>query len=74
MGQVTLNSLALGVATGLSTTLLGLGFALLHKRTNFRAKGLLRLLAILPIITPPFVIGLGIILLFGRNGVATWLA
>ena len=53
--------------------MLGLGFALLHKRTNFRAKGLLRLLAILPIITPPFVIGLGIILLFGRNGVATWL-
>ena len=25
----------------------------------------------LPIITPPFVIGLGIILLFGRSGVAT---
>ena len=73
VGQVTLNSLALGVATGLATTLLGLGLALLHKRTNFRAKGLLRLLAILPIITPPFVIGLGIILLFGRNGVATWL-
>ena len=51
--------------------MLGLGFALLHKRTGFRAKGLLRLLAILPIITPPFVIGLGIILLFGRSGVAT---
>ena len=46
-------------------------FALLHRRTGFRAKGLLRLLAILPIITPPFVIGLGIILLFGRSGVAT---
>ncbi|MEP7172958.1 MAG: iron ABC transporter permease [Aestuariivirga sp.] len=73
VGQVTLNSLALGIATGLSTTLLGLGLALLHKRTNFWAKGLLRLLAILPIITPPFVIGLGIILLFGRNGLATWL-
>jgi iron(III) transport system permease protein len=65
------NSLFLAVATGLTTTLLGLGFALLHRRTGFRAKGLLRLLAILPIITPPFVIGLGIILLFGRSGVAT---
>src|SRR5262245_20843949 len=65
------NSLWLAVATGITTTLLGLGFALLHKRTGFRAKGLLRLLAILPIITPPFVIGLGIILLFGRSGVAT---
>jgi iron(III) transport system permease protein len=65
------NSLWLAVATGVTTTLLGLAFALLHKRTGFRAKGLLRLLAILPIITPPFVIGLGIILLFGRNGVGT---
>ena len=65
------NSLWLAIACGLATTLLGLAFALLHKRTGFRAKGLLRLLAVLPIITPPFVIGLGIILLFGRSGVAT---
>jgi len=65
------NSLWLAVACGIATTLLGLGFALLHKRTGFRAKGLLRLLAVLPIITPPFVIGLGIILLFGRSGVGT---
>ncbi|WP_119303768.1 ABC transporter permease [Dongia deserti] len=65
------NSLWLAVATGITTTLLGLAFALLHKRTGFRAKGLLRLLAVLPIITPPFVIGLGIILLFGRSGVGT---
>ena len=65
------NSLWLAVACGVTTTLLGLAFALLHKRTNFRAKGMLRILAVLPIITPPFVIGLGIILLFGRSGVAT---
>lgn len=71
--SVTWNSLILAVVVALLTTLLGLGFALLHKRTDFRAKGLLRLLAILPIITPPFVIGLGIILLFGRNGIATWM-
>ena len=67
------NSLWLAIATGVTTTLLGLAFALLHKRTQFRAKGVLRALAILPIITPPFVIGLGIILLFGRSGVATGL-
>jgi iron(III) transport system permease protein len=71
--QVFLNSFILAVAVGLTTTLLGAGFALLHKRTGFRGKALLRLLAILPIITPPFVIGLGIILLFGRNGAATLL-
>lgn len=71
--SVAWNSLILAIAVGLVTTMLGLGFALLHKRTDFRTKGLLRLLAILPIITPPFVIGLGIILLFGRNGLGTWM-
>jgi iron(III) transport system permease protein len=65
------NSFALAVAVGLLTTLLGLAFALLANRTGFRAKRLLNVLAVLPVITPPFVIGLGIILLFGRSGVAT---
>jgi iron(III) transport system permease protein len=63
------NSLWLAIATGLCTTLVGLAFALLATRTRFPAKGLLRLLTILPIITPPFVIGLGMILFFGRSGV-----
>ena len=76
---VAWNSLALAVVTGIATTLLGLGLALLHKRTGFRPKALLRGLAVLPIITPPFVIGLGIILIFGRTGLITvamheWLA
>ena len=65
------NSFALAVVVGLLTTLLGLAFALLAFRTGFRAKRLLNVLAVLPVITPPFVIGLGIILLFGRSGVAT---
>lgn len=65
------NSFTLAVVTGVLTTLLGLAFALLAHRTNFRAKRLLNALAVLPVITPPFVIGLGIILLFGRSGVAT---
>ena len=68
---VVWNSLFLAVLTGIFTTLLGLGFALVATRTNFRAKKLLRLLTVLPIITPPFVIGLAIILIFGRNGVVT---
>src|SRR5207249_4327522 len=41
----------------------------------FRFKGALRALTVLPIITPPFVIGLAMILLFGRAGaVSTMLA
>ncbi|HWT30287.1 MAG TPA: ABC transporter permease subunit, partial [Propylenella sp.] len=65
------NSLALAAVVGVLTTLLGLAFALLAHRTGFRAKRLINVLTILPVITPPFVIGLGIILLFGRSGIAT---
>jgi len=48
--------------------LLGLAFALIATRTGFRHKKALRILTVLPIITPPFVIGLGLILIFGRSG------
>ncbi|MBM3525430.1 MAG: iron ABC transporter permease, partial [Alphaproteobacteria bacterium] len=54
-----------------TTTALGLAFALLAQRTDFPAKPLLKLIAVLPVITPPFVIGLAVILLFGRNGAMT---
>lgn len=65
---VAMNSLILGVLTATSTTVLGLAFALLMTRTGFPAKRLLRALTVLPIITPPFVVGLALILLFGRAG------
>jgi iron(III) transport system permease protein len=68
---VAINSVFLAVLTGAGTTLLGLSFALIFTRTDFRAKKLLRVLTIIPIITPPFVIGLALILLFGRNGTVT---
>ena len=70
---VAWNTLILAVLVGVGTTALGLAFALIATRTNFRAKGLLRALTVLPIITPPFVIGLAIILLFGRTGAITGL-
>ena len=68
---VGMNSLFLAVMTGVGTTLLGLSFALIFTRTEFRAKKFLRVLTVLPIITPPFVIGLALILLFGRAGTVT---
>lgn len=65
---VAWNTLALGISTATACTLLGLCFALVVTRTGFRFGRALRLLTILPIITPPFVIGLGLILIFGRAG------
>ncbi|MCB1429420.1 MAG: iron ABC transporter permease, partial [Nitratireductor sp.] len=65
------NSLLLAVLVGILTTALGLAFALAVTRTNMRFKQGLRALTVLPIITPPFVIGLAIILLFGLSGNVT---
>jgi iron(III) transport system permease protein len=66
---VAWNTLLLAVLCAVCCTGLGLAFALIATRTRFRYKRLLRVLSVLPIITPPFVIGLGLILLFGRSGV-----
>lgn len=65
---VAWNTLFLGIATAGGTTVLGTLLALLTERSFQRAKPLVGLLATLPIITPPFVVGLGLILLFGRSG------
>ena len=65
------NSLLLAVIVGLLTTVLGLAFALVSLRTKFAAPGLLQVMGLLPVITPPFVIGLALILMFGRAGFIT---
>ncbi len=65
------NSLFLAILVGAITTLLGLVFALVVTRSGFRFKRGLRALTVLPIITPPFVIGLALILLFGLSGSVT---
>ena len=64
-------TLWLALMTASGSTLLGLAFALAATRTPLPCKKALRMLTILPIITPPFVIGLALILLFGRSGVVT---
>ncbi|HUP28732.1 MAG TPA: iron ABC transporter permease [Usitatibacter sp.] len=65
---VAWNSLALALATAASCTALGLAFALITVRTDFRYRRLARLLTVMPIITPSFVLGMGLILVFGRSG------
>ncbi|HEX7987958.1 MAG TPA: iron ABC transporter permease [Duganella sp.] len=66
---VAWNTLGLALATATGTTVLGTLLALLTERSlGARAKPLVRVMSILPIVTPPFVVGLGLILLFGRAG------
>ena len=67
---VAWNTLFLALLTATGTTLLGTMMALLAERSaGPRIQTPLRVIALLPIITPPFVVGLGLILLFGRAGV-----
>ncbi|WP_245904381.1 ABC transporter permease [Roseicyclus mahoneyensis] len=68
---VVVNTVVLGVLSASFATALGLALALLVNRTDFRMKRALRAISILPIITPPFVVGVAIILLFGRTGLVT---
>jgi iron(III) transport system permease protein len=70
---VAWNTVFLAIVVGAGSTVLGLAFALIAARTDFRFKGVLRVMSVLPIITPPFVIGLAVILLFGRAGAVSTL-
>ena len=65
------NSLGLAVFVGIVSTLIGLAFALAATRSRSRITVLLRSFSLLPMITPPFVVGLAIILLFGLQGFVT---
>jgi iron(III) transport system permease protein len=66
---VAWNTIALALLCATGTTLFGLALALLVTRTALPLRWLARMLTVLPVITPPFVIGLGIILICGRSGV-----
>lgn len=65
------NSLLVGVLTAGVSSVLGFAYAYTLVRTAVPLKRLLHVLAILPIVSPPFVSSIAIILLFGRGGVIT---
>jgi iron(III) transport system permease protein len=67
-GGIVWNTLQLALMTASAATLLALCFVLIVTRTQFRTRRMLSVLSVLPMITPPFVIGLALILLFGRSG------
>ena len=71
---VAINSAILATVVGLGSTLVGLILALVVQRGGRRYAGITKLMSILPIVTPPFVIALALVVLFGRTGLVTgWL-
>ena len=71
---VAVNSAILATIVGFGSTLLGLILALVVQRGGRGYAGVTKLMSILPIVTPPFVIALALVVLFGRTGIVTgWL-
>ncbi len=71
---VAINSAVLATVVGTGSTLVGLILALVAQRGGQRYAGVTKLMSILPIVTPPFVIALALVVLFGRTGLVTgWL-
>ncbi len=62
------HSLILGVATVVSSSVLGIAVALLLVRYDFAGRGLFSYLTMLPIISPPLVGVLGFTFILGRAG------
>lgn len=68
------NTLRAGVLTALISTLLGLMFAYVDVYVKLRFRILERLfgvVSLLPVVSPPFVLSLSMICLFGRSGLIT---
>ena len=68
------NTLFLGLITGIGATVIGFLFAYVDAYVDVGSKGVQRLfnaISILPVVSPPFVLSLSAILLFGRTGIIT---
>lgn len=68
------NTLKVGALVGILSTLIGLLFAYVEVyvkvRTRFMA-GLFKVVSMLPVVSPPFVLSLSMIMLFGKAGIIT---
>lgn len=69
--HILFNTLKLGVTTATISTVAGFFFAYGLTYVKLPVKKLFSSIAILPIISPPFVVALSAILLFGRRGFIT---
>lgn len=68
------NTLMLGLTSGITATLAGFLFAYVDAYVNTGSRAMKRLfgvISILPVVSPPFVLSLSAIMLFGRTGIIT---
>ncbi|UUV17000.1 iron ABC transporter permease [Fusobacteria bacterium ZRK30] len=68
---IILNTLKLGFITATLSLIIGFFFAYSTSYMKIKGKKIFDFIAMLPIISPPFVVALSAILLFGRQGLIT---
>jgi len=70
--KVLVNTLVLGFCVSFFATMIGFLFAYADAFIKMRFKRLFKILAILPIISPPFALSMAFIMLFGQRGFVTY--
>lgn len=68
------NTLKVGFLVGIASALIGLLFAYVEVYVKLRTRfieGLFKLVSMLPVVSPPFVLSLSMIMLFGKAGIIT---
>ena len=68
------NTLKVGFTVGIFSTVIGLLFAYVEEYVKVRTKimgGLFQVVSMLPVVSPPFVLSLSVIMLFGKAGIIT---
>ena len=69
--KIILNTIILGTVVATIGTIIGFFLAYAQVKLNFRGKKLLHVIALVPLITPPFAFATAVISLFGRSGIIT---
>ena len=68
------NTLKVGFLVGIASALIGLLFAYVEVYVKLRTRfmeGLFKVVSLLPVVSPPFVLSLSMIMLFGKAGIIT---
>lgn len=66
--QTIWNSLKLGISSAVISTLIGFVFAYAVARTRMFGRKIFNFIAVFPVVSPPFILALAMILLFGSSG------
>jgi iron(III) transport system permease protein len=72
VARASINTLQIGTITAVLATVIGTLVAYTLTLTDVPGKRWLRILTVLPLVSPPFAVSFAVILLFGRRGVITY--